>query len=136
MLEVGEMNMVQLEMVFLSISITTFYRKSFSFKSQGHLVLISLINYLSVSHNSPALVQLAAAGVLALVLADRLGSYDVQDLVNNIIMIICLTWINNSRPSQFHLWLSILCLSPAQLMRYQGKRFMFLHKQTLACNAC
>ena len=109
-----ELSHFQPELVFLALGITTFYRKSFSFQVVGPLVLTSLLTSLCLRlHSSPLTASLAAA--LTLILAARVGSYDGQDVINNLVMYAYLT----QRPSltQPTLWWAILFLSPAQLIR-------------------
>ena len=45
----------------------------------------------------------------------RIKSYDGQDLFNNIMMYGALVYLDTETSSS--LWLQLLCLSPAQLMR-------------------
>ena len=63
------------ELVFLALSLTTFYRKSFSFQSQGLLVVLSLMTYLCLRLQSPPLTLSLAALPLSLCLASRRGHY-------------------------------------------------------------
>ena len=50
-------------------------------------------------------------------LSCRIGSYDGQDLINNLVMSASLAWLQAANPTQSTLWRAILCLSPAQLIR-------------------
>ena len=63
---------------------------------------------------SPGLVLL----LLLLICQDVSGgfkNYDIQDVVNNVMMYGALVYLDTRTSSS--LWLEILCLSPAQLMR-------------------
>ena len=72
-----ELSHLQPELVFLALSITTFYRKSFSFQKQGPLVLTSLLTSLCLRlHSSPLTATLSAA--LTLILAARRESHVVS----------------------------------------------------------
>ena len=119
-------------LLLLSLSLTTFYRKSFSFQRHGPLVVASLLTSLSLRlHCSPLPLALSAtltllltarrdlsvhiSGLLLQCLSCRIGSYDGQDVINNLVMFASLTQaVNLSQPT---LWGAILFLSPAQLMR-------------------
>ena len=69
----GEMCKLKPELVFLALSLTSFYRKSFSFRSQGPLVFLSLTSYLCVRLHSPPLTLSLALVPLIFSLASRRG---------------------------------------------------------------
>ena len=69
----AEMTHFKPELMLLALSITTFYRRRFSFQSQGLLVLISLMTYLCVRLPSSPLTLTVAAAILAKSLAGRDG---------------------------------------------------------------
>ena len=68
-----EVRHVKPELMFLALSLTTFYRKSFSFNSQGPLVVLSLMMALCVWLSvSPLIISLEAAALI-LHLSSRQG---------------------------------------------------------------
>ena len=53
------------ELMLLALSLTTFYRKSFSFQSQGLLVVLSLVTALFMRLSvSPLIISLTAAPLI------------------------------------------------------------------------
>ena len=83
--------------------------------TQGLLILYNLLGFLSLRLGfSPGLLWL----VLVLIYQDvagRFRNYDIQDVVNNVMMYGALVYLDTRMSSS--LWLEMLCLSPAQLMR-------------------
>ena len=119
------------DMIFLSLSITTFYRKSFGFDSQvfnskflaimmkstsqGRLFLVSLLGFFCTDFAwSPVLLSLVTV-VILLDVGRRITSYDTQDLINILVMYSALVCLQSHQTSS--LWLTVFCLSPAQLLR-------------------
>ena len=121
------------DLMFLSLGITTFYRKSFTFESQVsvvsvplNLILFSsqglLTLYYFVGCLSWRLDLSCSLGLLLLGLwllcqgvAGKVRNYDSQDVINNLMMYGALVYLDTRAASS--LWLEILCLCPAQLMR-------------------
>ena len=68
-----EMRHVKPELMLLALSLTTFYRKSFSFSSQGPLVVLSLMMALCVWLSLSPLILAIQAVVLILHLGSRQG---------------------------------------------------------------
>ena len=82
--------------------------------TQGLLILYNLLGFLSLRAFTPGLLWL----VLVLICQDvagRFRNYDIQDVINNVMMYGALVYLDTRMSSS--LWLEMLCLSPAQLMR-------------------
>ena len=66
-----EMSELKPSLALLALSLTTFYRKSFTFQSQGPLAVLCLLTYLCVRHHSHPLTLSLTAVPLILSLAAR-----------------------------------------------------------------
>ena len=79
------------------------------------MFLLSLLGFLSVRLGCNLMVVgCVSVGCVCLV-AGRILSYDVQDLLNNLAMYSALVWLD-CRPHH-QLCFEIICLAPAQLIR-------------------
>ena len=111
-----EMEHLQPDLLFLSLAITTFYRKSFTLKNHGSLIFISLLSFLSFQLDiSMVLIYVLVISVICDVLS-RILTYNLQDVFNNIVVYLSLLFLSHYEGEQ--LWMIILILSPAQLIRY------------------
>ena len=63
------------------------------------------------------IVRIRYKPVFTLYFVCRIGSYDTQDVINNLVMFASLSWLEVANPSQATLWRAILYLCPAQLIR-------------------
>lgn len=84
--------------------------------SQGRLFLVSLLGSFCTSSHYwiPVLLSLVM-GVILLDVGRRITSYDTQDLINILVMYSALVCLQTNPASS--LWLTVFCLSPAQLLR-------------------
>ena len=83
--------------------------------SQGLLILYNLLGFLCLRLDcSPGLLLLLLL-LICQDVAGRFKNYDIQDVVNNVMMHGALEYLDTRMSSS--LWLEMLCLSPAQLMR-------------------
>ena len=92
-------------------------RNPILFLSQGLLTLYYLLGCLCLRLDpdcSPDLLLLGLAMVCQEV-TGKVRSYDIQDVVNNVMMYGALVYLDTRAASS--LWLEIICLSPVQLMR-------------------
>jgi len=105
------------EIMFLTLSITTFYRKSFTFASHGQLALCSILGFVIIRFYLNVLWFSLLVGVILQDLVKKIHSYDCQDVFNNVVMYCCLLWLEVALANGTHLWPVILFLSPAQLIR-------------------
>ena len=83
--------------------------------TQGLLILYNLLGFLSLRLGfSPGLLWLMLV-LICQDVAGRFRNYDIQDVINNVMMYGALVYLDTRMSSS--LWLEMLCLSPAQLMR-------------------
>ena len=83
--------------------------------SQGRLFLVSLLGFFCTgSAWSPVLLSLVTV-VILLDVGRRVTSYNTQDLINILVMYSALVCLQSHQTSS--LWLTVFCLSPAQLLR-------------------
>ena len=83
------------------------------------MFLLSLLGFLSVRLGCHLVVVGCVSVGCVCLMAGRILSYDVQDLLNNLAMYSALVWLD-CRPHH-QLWFEIICLAPAQLIRLGSK---------------
>ena len=92
-------------------------RNPILFLSKGLLTLYYLLGFLGLRIDpdcSPVLLLLGLA-LMYQEVTGKVNNYDIQDVVNNVMMYGALVYLDTRAASS--LWLEILCLSPVQLMR-------------------
>ena len=112
---------------FLSLAVTTFYRKSFTFKNQGSFVLVMYVGFFIWRWNSFGLPHLSSFVVLTYKLfiilftinelRNDIKTLDLQDLFNVSVMEIFLQYLSVGNFTSIDLWKTILMMSPLQLVR-------------------
>ena len=110
-----KMEYLKPDLLFLSLAITTFYRKSFTFKSHGSLFFISLFSYLSFNLDISVYLKYAMMTCAVSDVLSRIVIYNLQDVFNNLVVYFSLIFLSKQEGHQ--LWMTILFLSPAQLIR-------------------
>ena len=111
------------EIILLTLSITTFYRKSFTFMSHGQLVVSSLLGFFIIRLCFNVLLVSLIVGIILQDIVKKIQSYDRQDVFNNVVMYCSLLWLEDAVVPGSQLWAVVLSLSPAQLIRYVQAKF-------------
>ena len=83
--------------------------------TQGLLILYNLLGFLCLRLDFSQRVLWLVLVLICQDVAGRFRNYDIQDVVNNVMMYGALVYLDTRMSSS--LWLEMLCLSPAQLMR-------------------
>ena len=92
-------------------------RNPILFLSQGLFTLYCLLGFLELRIDLDCfpVLLLLGLGLVCQEASRKVRSYDIQDVVNNVMMYGALVYLDTRAASS--LWLEILCLSPVQLMR-------------------
>ena len=105
------------EIILLTLSITTFYRKTFTFMSHGPLIVSSLFGFFIIRFCFNILLVSLMVGIILQDIVKKIQSYDRQDVFNNVVMYCSLLWLEDAVVPGSQLWAVVLFLSPAQLIR-------------------
>ena len=114
--------LLRMDLVFLTLAISTFYRKSFTFRAQADFLAVNVINFMlwsSPIHGISKIVILVYKVLLGAYTFIKISkiSFDSQDIINNSVMLTFLHAIARGRFSLEDLWIGILIISPLQLIR-------------------
>ena len=118
---------LRIDLIFLSMAVITFYRKSFTFRKQGAFLISSFVGFLICDWDSwdlppvSSFVQNTYKIVISLFTLSELKQHvktlDQQDLFNLSVMYTFLHILSNGSFTTLDLWRAILIISPLQLVR-------------------
>ena len=117
----------QMNLLFLALAVTTFYRKSFTFTSQGIVIFVDILGYIIWSWDSLCFPHISNIVVLIYKilimfftinnLSNDVKTLDLQDVLNVCVMYMFLRWVVIADYNPAHLWRTVLMISPLQLVR-------------------